>query len=77
MWFVSLVHPATLAPIRARVLKWIVACEGAFVAAVIAIALALAGPHDGIAAHLVVTGLLMFLSLVVIEPATTRVSLAV
>ena len=77
LWFVSLVHPATLAPIRARVLKWIVACEGAFVAAVIAIALVLAGPHDGIAAHLVVTGLLMFLSLVVIEPATTRVSLAV
>jgi serine/threonine protein kinase len=77
LWFVSLVHPATLAPIRARVLKWIVACEGAFVAAVIAIALDLAGPHDGIAAHLVVTGLLMFLSLVVIEPATTRVSLAV
>jgi hypothetical protein len=77
LWFVSLVHPATLAPIRARGLKWIVGCEGAFVAAIIAIALVLAGPHDGIAAHLVVTGLLIFLSLVVIEPATTRISLAV
>ncbi len=77
LWFVSLVHPATLAPIRARVLKWIVGCESAFLTANIILALVLAGPHDGIAAHLVVTGLLMFLSLVVIEPATTRVSLAV
>jgi predicted Ser/Thr protein kinase len=77
LWFVSRVHPATLAPIRARVLKWIVGSESAFLTANIILALMLAGPHDGIAAHLVVTGLLMLLSLVVIEPATTRVSLAV
>ena len=76
LWFVSLVHPGTLAANRSRVLKWIVGAEGLFLASLIVIALALAGPHDGIAAHLVVTGLLMFLSLIVIEPATTRVSLA-
>lgn len=74
MWFVSLVHPATLASNRARVLRWIVGAEGLFLTALLAIALVLAGPHDGIAAHLVVTALLMFLSLIVIEPATTRVS---
>jgi hypothetical protein len=76
LWFVSLVHPVTLAAIRARVLGWIVGAEGLFLTALIVIALVLAGPHDGIAAHLVVTGLLMLLSLIVIEPATTRVSLA-
>jgi serine/threonine-protein kinase len=76
LWFVSLVHPGTLAANRTRVLKWIVGAEGLFLTSLIVIALALAGPHDGIAAHLVVTGLLMFLSLIVIEPATTRVSLA-
>jgi predicted Ser/Thr protein kinase len=76
LWFVSLVHPGTLAAIRSRVLTWIVGAEGLFLTSLIVIALALAGPHDGIAAHLVVTGLLMFLSLIVIEPATTRVSLA-
>jgi hypothetical protein len=75
LWFVSLVHPGTLAANRSRVLNWIVGAEGLFLTSLIVIALALAGPHDGIAAHLVVTGLLMFLSLIVIEPATTRVSL--
>jgi serine/threonine-protein kinase len=75
LWFVSLVHPVTLASNRARVLGWIVGVEGLFLSALIVIALVLAGPHDGIAAHLVVTGLLMCLSLIVIEPATTRVSL--
>jgi len=75
LWFVSLVHPATLASIRARVLKWIVGAESVFLTGLIGIALVLAGPHDGIAAHLVVTGLLMLLSLIVIEPATTRASL--
>jgi len=75
LWFVSLVHPGTLAANRTRVLNWIVGAEGLFLTSLIVIALALAGPHDGIAAHLVVTGLLMFLSLIVIEPATTRVSL--
>jgi predicted Ser/Thr protein kinase len=75
LWFVSLVHPGTLTANRSRVLKWIVGAEGLFLTSLIVIALALAGPHDGIAAHLVVTGLLMFLSLIVIEPATTRVSI--
>ena len=75
LWFVSLVHPVTLASNRARVLRWIVGAEGLFLSALIVIALVLAGPHDGIAAHLVVTGLLLLLSLIVIEPATTRVSI--
>jgi len=72
LWFVSLVHPATLAPLRARALRWIVLCETIFCLCLLGCAFVLAGPHDGIAAHLTVTGLLLLLSLVVIEPATTR-----
>jgi hypothetical protein len=72
LWFVSLVHPATLRALRARVLTWIIACEGLYAASLLAIGVHLAGPHDGIAAHLVVTGMLMVLSLIVIEPATTK-----
>jgi len=76
MWFVSLVHPATLESLRARVLKWIVVSETTFAAGLLAVSVILAGPHDGIAAHLVVSALLLLLSLIVIEPATTRASLA-
>jgi len=76
MWFVSLVHPATLEPLRARVLKWIIGSETAYAAGLLGVSVVLAGPHDGIAAHLTVTGLLLLLSLLVIEPATTRASLA-
>jgi hypothetical protein len=75
LWFVSQVHPASLAPLRARVLRWIVFCEALLLAALLGIGLAISGPHDGTAAHLIVTALLLLLSLIVIEPATTRASL--
>lgn len=75
MWFVSQVHPATLAPLRRRVLRWVVVCEAMLLALLMGIGIAISGPHDGTAAHLIVTALLLLLSLLVIEPATTRASL--
>lgn len=75
MWFVSQVHPATLGVLRGRVLRWVVVCEAVLLAFVLGIGLAIAGPHDGTAAQLVVVALLLLLSLIVIEPATTRASL--
>lgn len=77
LWFVSLVHPGMLALVRARVLRWIAASETVFVAALLGCVSVLAGSHDLIAAHLLVSALLLALSLLVIEPATTRGSLAV
>lgn len=77
LWFVSLVHPAMLAALRARMLKWIATSETLFVAALLGCVSVLAGLHDLLAAHLLVTALLLALSLFVIEPATTRASLAV
>ena len=76
MWFVSQVHPASLAPLRARVLRWVVFCEAIMLSVLMAIGIAISGPHDETAAHLIVTALLLLLSLLVIEPATTRASLA-
>jgi hypothetical protein len=75
LWFVSQVHPVALVPLRRRVLRWVVFCEGLFVAILLGMAIALTGPHDGTAAELVIIALLMALSLMVIEPATTRASL--
>lgn len=75
MWFVSQVHPVSLVPLRARVLRWVVVCEAMMLALLMAIGIAISGPHDGTAAHLIVTALLLLLSLLVIEPATTRASL--
>jgi predicted Ser/Thr protein kinase len=76
MWFASQVHPAMLQTLRARVLRWVVVCETLLLALLMAIGVALSGPHDGMAAHMVVTALLLLLSLIVIEPATTRASLS-
>jgi serine/threonine-protein kinase len=78
MWFVSQVHPAALLALRARVLRWVVICEALLSAAFLGtgVALALAGPHDALAAQFIVTALLLLLSLIVIEPATTRASLS-
>ena len=76
LWFVSQVHPATLAALRSRVLRWIVVCEAVLLTLLLGIGLAISGPHDGTAAHLIVTALLLLLSLIVIEPATTRASLS-
>jgi hypothetical protein len=75
MWFVSQVHPATLGVLRGRVLRWVVVCEALLLTLVLGIGLAIAGPHLGTAVQLVVVALLLLLSLLVIEPATTRASL--
>jgi predicted Ser/Thr protein kinase len=75
MWFVSQVQPAALGSLRARVLRWVVGCESLLVTLVLGIGIAISGPHDGTAALLVVIALLLVLSLIVIEPATTRASL--
>jgi predicted Ser/Thr protein kinase len=76
MWFVSQVHPATLAPLRRRVLRWVIVCESLLLTCLMAFGIAIAGPHSAIAAQLVVTAVLLLISLIVIEPATTRASLA-
>jgi len=75
MWFVAQVHPASLLTLRARVLRWIVLCESLLITALLATGIALSGPHDATAAQFVVTSLFLLLSLIVIEPATTRASL--
>jgi hypothetical protein len=76
MWFVSEVHPSMLVTLRARVLRWVVISESLLLACLMAFGVTVAGPHPAAAAQLVVTSLLLLLSLIVIEPATTRASLA-
>jgi hypothetical protein len=75
MWFVSQVHPDALIPLRARVLRWVVVCESLLVGILMGLGIIISGPADGTAAHLIVTALLLLLSLLVIEPATTRAAL--
>jgi hypothetical protein len=75
MWFVSQFQPALLAALRARVLRWVVVIEALLVALFLGIGIRFSGPHDGTAAQLVVVGIFLLLSLIVIEPATTRASL--
>jgi eukaryotic-like serine/threonine-protein kinase len=75
MWFVSQVHPANLIALRARVLRSVVICESLVIACLLAMGIKLTGPHDGTAAELIIIAMLIFLSLIVIEPATTRASL--
>ncbi len=75
MWFVSQVHPHALMPLRARVLGGIFICESLLVGILMGLGIFISGPYDGTAAHLIVTALLLLLSLLVIEPATTRASL--
>jgi serine/threonine protein kinase len=74
MWFASQVHPDTLPALRSRVLRWVVVCEAILITILLALGIAISGRADGTAAHLVVTALLLLLSLMVIEPATTRAS---
>jgi hypothetical protein len=76
MWFVSQVQPAMLGLLRARVLRWVVVFEAILLSLLMTIGIRFSGPHDGTAAQLVVTALLLLLSLLVIEPATTRASLS-
>ena len=75
LWCSSRVHPETLLFQRGRVLRVIVACESLLLAVLLAVGLAVSGAHDALAAWLVVSALLLLLSLVIIEPATTRASL--
>jgi hypothetical protein len=75
MWFVSQVQPALLAALRARVLRWVVFFEALLLSFLMGVGVRFSGPHDGTAAQLVVIALLLLLSLIVIEPATTRASL--
>lgn len=76
MWFVSQVHPDALLALRSRVLSSVVVCELLLVGILMGLGIMISGPADGTAAHLVVTALLLLLSLLVIEPATTRASLS-
>ena len=76
MWFVSQVHPASLAALRRRVLKWVIVCESLLLTCLLGFGIAIAGPHSAVSAQFVVTALLLLLSLMVIEPATTRASLS-
>ena len=76
MWFVSQVHPASLIALRGRVLVWVGLCESLLIGILMGLGIIISGPHDGTAAHLIVTALLLLLSLLVIEPATTRASLS-
>jgi serine/threonine-protein kinase len=75
MWFVSQVHPPLLGTLRARILGWVVTFEALLLTILLGIGIMFAGQHDGTAAQLVVFALLLLLSLIVIEPATTRASL--
>jgi Protein tyrosine and serine/threonine kinase len=76
LWFVSHVHQSGFPIQRARLLPWIVAIEALLVVLLTAVAIALSGRHDPVAAWFVVTALLLVVSIVVIEPATTRAALA-
>jgi len=77
LWFVSHVHPTSFPVQRTRLLPWIVAIESLLVVVLVAIAIAISisGHHDPVAAWLVVTALLLLVSIVVIEPATTQAAL--
>ncbi|HEY2435171.1 MAG TPA: serine/threonine-protein kinase [Vicinamibacterales bacterium] len=75
LWFVSQVDRGSLSALRSRVWPWIVASESLQCLALLGTGIALAGFHDATAAQFIVTSLLLLLSLVVIEPATTRASL--
>ena len=60
---------------RARVLRPLVFLESLFATFLLGTGIALSGSHDATAAELVIGALLIALSLIVIEPATTRASL--
>src|SRR5687768_9379765 len=75
LWFVSQFQPSLLGPLRARVLRWVVIFEALLVTLFMGIGIRFSGPHDGTAAQLVVVAVFLLLSLIVIEPATTRASL--
>ena len=75
LWFVSQVQPALLGALRSRVLRWVVFFEALLLSILMGVGIRVSGPHDGTAAQLVIIAMLLLLSLIVIEPATTRASL--
>jgi hypothetical protein len=72
MWFVSQVHPASLPALRQRTIAWLLGIESLLVLVLFGFGLALTWGHEWTAAQIIVTALLLLLSLLVIEPATTR-----
>ena len=76
LWFASHVHPMTLPAQRARLLRWIAGLEGALLAVLLGIGIAISGSHDAFAAWLIVTAVLHLLSLAIIEPATSAAALS-
>jgi hypothetical protein len=76
LWFVSQVHPASLLVLRSRVLRWLIGAESLLILILFGFGAALTWGHEWTAAQVIVTALLLLLSLIVIEPATTRASLS-
>ncbi len=75
LWFASNVDPDAFPRQRTRVLPWVIALEALLAVVLTTVAIASAGHHDPIAAWLVVTALVLVVSIVVIEPATTSAAL--
>jgi hypothetical protein len=75
LWFASHVDPDAFPRQRSHVLPWVIAVEAMLAGLLTSVAIAISGHHDPIAAWLVVTALVLVVSIVVIEPATTRSAL--
>jgi serine/threonine-protein kinase len=72
LWFTSRFHPESLETQRARLFPWIAASDVLVAVLLAAAALRAAGADDGYAALCLAAAVASVLSLVVIEPATTR-----
>jgi hypothetical protein len=70
--FTSIVHPSALGSLRRRSLAAAVAAEGLVIAVIAAACAVLVTTHLILAVWLIVTDLVLLLSMLVIEPATTR-----
>jgi serine/threonine-protein kinase len=70
--FASRVHPHSLVPHRARLFPAIAAADALLAAVLLGAAAILAGPHDEMAALLLVAAIVLLASLTLVEPATTR-----
>jgi hypothetical protein len=74
LWFTSIVHPRALRGLRTRSFRAAVAAESILMTAIASAGAMLVVDHLVAAVWLIVTALLLLLSLLVIEPATTRAS---
>lgn len=72
LWFTSRVHPDTLVDHRARLYPAIVCADALLGAALLVVAARIGGEHDEFAALLLSVAVVMFASLALIEPATTK-----